>query len=177
MQAAAIMHDIRRSDELITEDDRGKLVELAWAIGLPAQYPPDSESVESTIEPTESWLCVIMTLMRRSWFCRFLSAALSPSDLLICRRSARFSANRWLWPISRGYIFCNLQHRAIGVKTQPSEKRRLQAAVRTMACSDSRDLLEPSRRAPQAVPPPEHLRFRGDRGVSQNFELLLRGVR
>ena len=35
----------------------------------------------------------------------------------------------------------------VGVRTQPSEKRRLQAAVRTMACSDSRDLLEPSRRA------------------------------
>ena len=38
MQAAAIIHEIRRSEDLITEDDRGKLVELARAIGLSTQY-------------------------------------------------------------------------------------------------------------------------------------------
>ena len=38
MQAAAIIHEVRRSEDLITEDDRGKLVELARAIGLSTQY-------------------------------------------------------------------------------------------------------------------------------------------
>ena len=38
MQAAAIIHEIRRSEDLITEGDREKLVELARATGLSTQY-------------------------------------------------------------------------------------------------------------------------------------------
>ena len=37
MQAAAIIHEIRRSEDLITEDDRGQLLELAKATGFATQ--------------------------------------------------------------------------------------------------------------------------------------------
>ena len=37
MQAAAIIHEIRRMNELITADDREQLVELAKAIGFSAE--------------------------------------------------------------------------------------------------------------------------------------------
>ena len=38
MQAAAIIHEIRRIEDLIIEDDRGQFVELARDIGVSTQY-------------------------------------------------------------------------------------------------------------------------------------------
>ena len=38
MQAAAIIHEIRGTEDLITEDDRGELVERAKAIGFSTQF-------------------------------------------------------------------------------------------------------------------------------------------